>query len=333
MNGSRRHYDTMWRMNTLSRRVLLAQMAAGTAATLSAQRITTWKPKLGTLGRYTDANVAFTKSEGFTSMVLDATPKSTLNPENLTDDKIAQVKSKIAQAGLMASAFQCTVNHTPLDPQARAKENAYFARVIELAGKLGIPYVGTASGHMPGRPLAEQVDNIVRVYNEQYFPVCERAKVRILWEPWPDGPNIATSPVGYDALFKAFNNSPYVGLQYDPSHLVRQWMDPIQTARDYVDKIYDVHLKDTEIRTAVLKRGGIRPVDGASWWRYRLPGLGSIDWAAFFTVLQDAGYHGAMNIEHEDATYGWPNRGDDWTEEYRTGFRMAKRYLQQYVPV
>lgn len=265
-------------------------------------------------------------------MVLDSTARSTLNPERLTDAQIARVQQVISQAGVTVSAFQCTLNHIAPDPDTRIRQTAYFVEVIELAGKMGIPYVGTASGNMPGRPLAEQVDQIVRIYNERYFPVCEKSRVRILWEPWPDGPNIATSPVGYDALFKAFGSTPYIGLQYDPSHLVRQWMDPIQTARDYVDKIYDVHLKDTEIRTHILRRGGIRPVDNASWWRYRLPGLGSIDWAAFFTVLQDAGYQGAMNIEHEDPVYGFPNRGEEWTEEYKTGFRMAKRYLQQYVP-
>ena len=176
------------------------------------------------------------------------------------------------------------------------------------------------------------MSEIVRVYTEKYFPACERYKVRICWEPWPGGPNIATSPVGFEALFKAFGNSPYVGLQYDPSHLVWQMMDPIQTARDFIDKIYDVHLKDTEIRWHILRRGGITPVDRASWWRYRLPGLGSIDWAAFFTVLQDAGYEGAMSVEHEDPLYGSPNRGAEFTEEFKTGFRMAHRYLRQYVP-
>ena len=153
-----------------------------------------------------------------------------------------------------------------------------------------------------------------------------------MWEPWPEGPNIATSPVGYEALFKAFGNTPYVGLQYDPSHLVRQFMDPIQAARDFVDKIYDVHLKDTEIRWDVLKRAGINPVNRAQWWLYRLPGLGSINWAEFFGVLQRAGYHGAMSIEHEDPYYGSPNRGLEFTEDFKTGFKMAHRYLRQYVP-
>jgi sugar phosphate isomerase/epimerase len=139
--------------------------------------------------------------------------------------------------------------------------------------------------------------------------------------------------VGFEALFKGFGNSPYVGLQYDPSHLLWQMMDPIQTARDFVDKIYDVHLKDTEIRWDVLRKGGINPVDKAEWWSYRLPGLGSIDWPAFFTVLQRVGYQGAMSIEHEDPLYGSPNRhGPGFSPQYAMGFRMAKRYLARYVP-
>src|SRR6185436_11002782 len=108
--------------------------------------------------------------------------------------------------------------------------------------------------------------------------------------------------------------------------------DPIQCARDFAGKIFDVHLKDTEIQWPVLRKTGIHPTNNARWWRFRLPGFGSIDWAAFFTVLMDAGYEGAMNIEHEDDLYGWPYRGDDFSEEYKAGFRLAHRYLRQFVP-
>jgi sugar phosphate isomerase/epimerase len=214
-----------------------------------------------------------------------------------------------------------TQNHIAADAAKRKSDNDYFVKAIELAGKLGVPYMGAMSGKDPDKPFQAQVDEIVRVYNERYFPVCEKNKVRICWEPWPEGPNIATSPAGYDALFKAFGDSPFVGLQFDPSHFVRQFMDPIQTARDYVDKIYDVHLKDTEIRWDLLRKGGINPVARIQWWRYRLPGLGSIHWNEFFGVLQEAGYQGAMSVEHEDPFY-----------EFKDGLIMAKRYLAQYVP-
>lgn len=317
----------------MNRRNLLATFAAAAVARAQRPQHNEWKPKLGVLGQYTPANVAFAKEAGFKNMILEATPRSTLDAASVTDEAAQKAHATIAEAGISVSAFQATQNHISPEPDRRARENDYFVKVIELAGKMGVPYIGTASGKDPAKPFQQQVDEIVRVYNEKYFPACEKNHVRILWEPWPEGPNLATGPVGFEALFKGFGNSPYVGLQYDPSHLVRQFMDPIQAARDFVDHIYDVHLKDTEIEWHVLRRVGINPPNRAQWWRYRLPGLGSMDWAAFFTVLQDAGYQGAMSVEHEDPLYGAPNRGGpDFSQDFKTGFLMARRYLQQYVP-
>lgn len=317
----------------MTRRTLIGSVAAAAAAQAQRPaRPAEWKPRLGILGNYTVANVQFAKAEGFTNMILEGTPGSPINPSKLNDGQIAEVKRTLDTNGIHVSAFQATQNHIAPDLDRRKRDNDYFVQVIEMAGKLGIPYIGTASGKDENKSFPQQVEEIVRVYTERYFPACEKNHVAILWEPWPEGPNIATSPVGYEALFKAFGNTPFVGLQYDPSHLVRQFMDPIQAARDFVDKIYDVHLKDTEIRWDVLKRAGINPVNRAQWWLYRLPGLGSMNWAEFFSVLQRAGYQGAMSIEHEDPYYGSPNRGLDFTDDYKAGFKMAHRYLKQYVP-
>ena len=311
----------------------MGAVAAGAAASAQNREHREWKPRLGVLGPYSEANLAFAREAGFNNMILGATPRTALDATALDDAQIANIKGVIGRSGVSVSALQVTQNHIAADAGQRSRENAYFVKAIELAGKLGVPYIGTASGKDPKKSLAQQVDEIVRVYNEKYFPACEKYRVRILWEPWPGGPNVATGPAGYEPLFRAFGNSAFVGLQYDPSHLVWQMMDPIQTARDFVDKIYDVHLKDTEIRWPALRHGGIQPVDGAEWWRYRLPGLGSIDWPAFFTVLQDVGYTGAMSIEHEDELYDPPGGHGDFTDGCKTGFRMAHRYLQQYVPV
>jgi len=40
-----------------------------------------------------------------------------------------------------------------------------------------------------------------------------------------------------------------------------------------------------------------------------------------------------MSVEHEDPLYGGDNNpGPDFSEEFKVGFVMAKRYLSQYVP-
>ena len=317
----------------MTRRMLVGGALAAAAGAQERPRQVEWKPRLGILAPFTEGNVRFAHEEGFTNMILSATRRSTLDAETVTDQQVETVRNTLNKYEMHVSAFQASQDHIAADPAKRKRDNDYFVKVIELAGKLGIPYVGTSSGKDAQKPFAQQVDEIVRVYTERYFPACEKNKVRILWEPYPGGANIAISPAGFDALFKGFGDSPYVGLQYDPSHLVWQMMDPIQTAREFVDKIYDIHLKDTEVRWDVLKRYGINPVDHVQWHLYRLPGLGSINWAEFFTVFQRAGYHGAMSLEHEDPLYGSPNRpGPDFTPEYALGFKMAHRYLRQYVP-
>lgn len=313
------------------RTILTAVPALGLAA--YAKGRPEWHPKLGVLGKYTVPNVEFAKAQGFTNMILDGGIKPAERGGAVSDSEIQQVRSTLQQNGVSVSAFQLTVNHIAPDASERAHINSDFQRAIETAGRLGVPYIGTASGKDPSKSFEQQIQEIVRVYNDQYFRACEANHVRILWEPWPEGPNLATSPVGFEALFRAFDNSPYVGLQYDPSHLVRQFMDPIQTARDFVDKIYDVHLKDTEILWPVLRAGGINPVNGAHWWRYRIPGSGSINWREFFNVLESVGYQGAMSIEQEDPLYGaGSNDGPDFSHDFKAGFVMAKRYLDQYVP-
>ncbi|HEY7211859.1 MAG TPA: sugar phosphate isomerase/epimerase family protein [Bryobacteraceae bacterium] len=318
----------------MTRRTLVGSLAA--AAALHGQQRrerTEWKPLLGVLGPYTPGNVEFARAQGFDNMILSGGPRSTLNALNVTDAQLNDIKATLAKHNMHVSAFQIDGSHIDPNPDKRAQTNEYFVKAIELAGKLGVPYIGTCSGKDASKPFQEQVDDIVRVYNDKYFAACEKNKVKLLWEPYPGNPNIATSPAGYRALFKAFGSSPYVGLQYDPSHLVRQFMDPIETAREFADKIYDVHLKDTEILWPVLRAGGIDPVDHAHWWRYRIPGMGSIVWRDFFSILQDVGYRGAMSIEQEDPLYGaGTNHGADFSDDFKMGFIMAKRYLAQYVP-
>ena len=312
----------------MTRRTLISGLASAAIA-----KPKSWKPKLGILGNFSEDNIDFAAKERFGSIGLWANPKTVLDcSASVTSQTVDRVRSTISRSGLRLSVLGNTQNHIAPELDARARGIQYFQKVIELAGALGVPHVGTASGTIPGKRLDDQVQEIVRVYNEQYFPLCQKHKVRILWEPWAGGPNIATGPVGYEALFKAFGNSPHIGLQFDPSHLVWQMMDPIQCARDFIDKIYDVHLKDTEILWPVLRKTGINPLNRARWWRFRLPGSGSINWAGFFTVLMDAGYEGAMNIEHEDDLYAPSYEGDNFGEGYKTGFRVAHRYLKQFVP-
>jgi sugar phosphate isomerase/epimerase len=304
----------------MTRRAILQSAVAATAARAAAAG---WKPKLGIYCRYSPANIAFAGQEGFTCLQLAA--GGLISPDS-TDEQLAEVKRSLVARGLTLVALNGSGNH--LDPAAQQR----FVKLIELAGRLGVSFIGGSSGAIAGRSLDEQVQEIVKAYESQYFRSCEKYRVRILWEPYVNPANIATSPAAFAALLRAFNGSPYVGIQMDPSHLAWQMIDPVEATREFGQYIFNVHLKDTEILWPLVRRGGIQPVNNAKWWRFRLPGSGVIDWKGFFTALADAGYTGGLNIENEDQFY-YPNYdGTDFTESFKEGFRVAHAYVRQFVP-
>ena len=47
------------------------------------------------------------------------------------------------------------------------------------------------------------------------------------------------------------------GLNYDPSHLVWQFMDPVRPICDFPDRLYHVHAKDVRILKHKLQECGI----------------------------------------------------------------------------
>jgi hypothetical protein len=59
----------------MTRRTLVGALAVASAARAQGQT-KEWKPKLGVLGPFTEANVAFARQEGFTNMILGAEPRS-----------------------------------------------------------------------------------------------------------------------------------------------------------------------------------------------------------------------------------------------------------------
>src|SRR5690242_5993741 len=104
----------------MTRRKLVTGLAAAAAAAAQErQRPVEWKPRLGILGPFTEANVRFAKEEGFTNMILGATRRSTMDPTALSDQQIETVKQTLARYSMHVSAFQASQNHIAPDPNQR----------------------------------------------------------------------------------------------------------------------------------------------------------------------------------------------------------------------
>ena len=285
-------------------------------------------PKLAIKTRYSPQRLAFAASAGYEGVVVDV--NDFFDPDKLSDTQIDQILGTARDAGVRIISIESMVNHLAPDPAERRQTRARFLRCLEFAHRLGCKFVGTFSGGKKGASVDEQVKELAEVLNEQYLPVCEKLDVGIGPENYPCDINFATVPTAWEKVF-ALVPSHRFGLEFDPSHLVRQYIDPAQTAWDFRDRILAVHAKDTEIIQPVLAKVGIH---GRGWWRYRIPGQGLIDWPKFITVLLQAGFQGGVAVEHEDPFWDVP-RGDDGPEmapERKDGFILAARFLRQYLP-
>ncbi len=285
-------------------------------------------PKLSIITPYSPQKLAFAAHAGYEGVVI--TPGADFNP-NLSDSGIDQIRATARNAGIrIVSIEYFEPNHTHRDAGKRAAAQADFIRALEFCHRLGCTFVGTFSGGQPGLQMEDQAAAFADVFNEKYLPVCEKLDVSMGWENYPTGINFATTPAAMQAVFNRVP-SKRLGLEFDPSHFVRQYIDPVSAAWQFKDRILAVHAKDTEITQPVLQQVGIA---GQGWWRYRIPGQGIVNWAAFLTVLLQVRFNGGIAVEHEDQFWDVPSTADlpDFPQQRKEGFVLARRYLEQYLP-
>lgn len=268
----------------------------------------------------------FAKEAGFGCLEFTTLPKHPnvdLVDEIRTQGQADEVRAKIDSYGIEVQSIITAINPMAADPAVAQAHMDYFRAMIKLAGMLRIPYVSSTSGQNPTIKLDENVKLFGKVYRE-LVKAAEDNGVRIVFENclhgYPKGQNIAVNPETWEKIFNEVD-SPTLGLEFDPSHLVFQFIDPVAAAREFVSKIYILHGKDTEILLDELDRGGIYSLTG--YWRFRLPGYGDVDWAGLFQVLREGGFDGNVVIEHEDPVFH--------NERMQEGLIIGKKFLSQFV--
>jgi len=233
----------------------------------------------------------------------------------------------------IASTYGFAAEPMQSDDVARSREMEKARKAIDLASEQGIPTVGLGTKRDPKLNAADNVELFKVTYGE-LARHAEAKDVKIVFENWPErGQRLASTPELWEAMFTAVP-SPALGLCFDPSHLVWQGIDWQRALREFASRVYHAHAKDTEMLAKGSYRHGIygpqlsAAAKGTSgWFRYRLPGYGVVDWAAYVSILHEIGFDGALTIEHEDVVWGWL----DDPEHAKRGLLVGKRFLEQYV--
>src|SRR4051794_16170467 len=241
---------------------------------------------------------------------------SHLDVEAFDQGAADRVGELLERNDLALSAVAYYENNLHVDPETREATHQHLRRCVDAAALMGCGLVGTFVGRDVSLSVAENMALAEKVMPPLVEYAADRG-VRLViencpMEGWhPDGypANLAYSPELWSWLAELG-----LWLNYDPSHLVWQGIDPVAALETHADLVLHVQAKDVEVDAAARNRFGVfgqvldREPWVSGWWRYRIPGLGEVDWAGVVRALRDSGYDGVVSVEHEDPV--WTGRLD-----------------------
>ena len=118
------------------------------------------------------------------------------------------------------------------------------------------------------------------------------------------------SEIAYDfwttrRTLDAIEHRPSFGLNWDPSHMMWQDIDPVGYILEFADRIYHVDCKDVKLHGSNGRNG--RLGSHLAWgdlrrgWDFVSTGHGDVPWEQCFRALNSIEYKGPISIEWEDA--------------------------------
>lgn len=180
----------------------------------------------------------------------------------------------------------------------------------------------------PNLPRSENFGYMVESFSK-LVPVLEANQAHLVIEGWPGPGALVCTPEGYRKLFEEIP-SYSVGVNYDPSHLIRMGIDHKRFLGEFGDRVFHVHGKDTELFSEQQYEYGTeqpptfgKPVAFAGMhWRYTIPGHGLASWTGITGLLVANQYSGAICIELEDVNFNGTEDGEKF------GILQGARFLE-----
>lgn len=283
---------------------------------------------------------------GFTSLEVPCWPRendrdysgSDIDVANLTQIEADEIKAYFKEYKLTISSLAYYDNNLDRDPARRAFVNNHVKKCIDAAVMLQVPMVGTFVGRNIDKTIKENFDEFEVVFKD-IVSYAESKNIKIVIENcdmkgWqiPGLPGtISYTPELWEEMFRRVPSKNF-GLNFDPSHLVHQLIDYMEPIEKFKDRIFHVHAKDAEVFPERLKKYGVNnrslydmQDDNYGYWRYKMPGLGQVDFEKLIKLLKDCGYEGVISIEHEDSFY------EGTEEKIKEGLKIGFEYLKKFI--
>jgi len=248
------------------------------------------------------------------------------DPEALLADpaRLRQLRDAVESRGLEISGLSQHGN--PLHPRdALAREtHETWRSALRLAEALEVGTVLAFSGCPGEGPEASYPNWVTCAWPDEYVELLDwqwSERVIPYWVREAEvarehGVRVAVEPhAGFvvhnpdTALRLRDAAGPALGVNYDPSHMFWQGIDPVGAIEQLgrAGAIFHVHAKDTYLDPELMRRRGVLDTTPFSEferrsWSFRTVGDGHDEatWRAIVAALRGVGYDGAVSIEHED---------------------------------
>ena len=193
--------------------------------------------------------------------------------------------------------------------QRAAEEMKNTARAAKLFGvDIVNGFTGSAVWAMlyffPPTSQAD-IDAGYKDFADRWLPILEVFKeegIKFALEVHPT--EIAYDIITAQRALKAINYHPNFGFNFDPSHLIHQFVDPVAFIDEFPERIFHVHVKDSRVqltgRNSILS-SHLDFGDPRRGWDFVSPGHGDVKWDPIIRALNRAGYNGPLSIEWEDS--------------------------------
>jgi len=246
------------------------------------------------------------------------------DPVRLAGDarELDRFRDTLERRGLSLCAFSCHGNPLHPDPVRARSDHADFLATCRLAELLGVRHVSLLAGLPAGGPGDLTPNWIVN----SAFP-GQGAAYEWQWEQrvlpyWREAAGVADAhgvllciePHSADVVYNTptferlrHEVGPAIAMNFDPSHLWWQGMDPVVVVEAVGADIRTCHVKDAWLERRRIERDGVASaLDYERWddrpWTFATPGYGhdELFWSRLVLALRSAGYTGTLSVECED---------------------------------
>lgn len=224
-----------------------------------------------------------------------------LAPENMTEDKIAEVKKILTDNEMEISAVCADLGgHGFAKAADNPKKVAVSKQIVDIAHTLGARVLTTHIGVIPEDKTSERY-KVMQDACRELGLYAEAKGMRFAIETGPEKA----------IVLKEFLDSlgcKGMGVNLDPANFIMVTdQDPVEAVHLLKDYIVHTHAKDgvmikktdPQIIYDFFADGGIEDLRLADYYLETPLGEGNVDFDAYLNALREIGYNGYLTIERE----------------------------------